>query len=159
MLVVVIDDALWDVHEKRHEKVHRMIGSYGGLSCTAVHQRTLMVVLVSCFRPNRIFVPEEQGNAPQCGQADQCVNDTADYAGRATADKGNQVKLEKTDQTPVDPADDGQDQSNFIKHRKPSLFQVTKRGIVSQYLRVLCLYFVQKRENYARFEKRAAKVA
>lgn len=55
------------------------------------------------------------------------------------ADKGNQVKLEKADQAPVDPADDGQDQSDFVKHRKPSLFLVAKRGMVCHYLRVLCL--------------------
>ena len=66
------------------------------------------------LRPHRILVPEEQGDAPQSSQTHQCVDDPADHTGGAAAEKGHQVELEEPDQPPVDPADDGQDQRDFI---------------------------------------------
>lgn len=97
----------------------------------------------------------------RAARPDQSVDNAADDAGGTAADKGNQIKLEKADQPPVDPADDRQDQSNFVKHRKPSLSSnKTRHGLslspcfvplLCPKARKLCLY--EKKSGQSRSQE------
>ena len=76
--------------------------------------------------------PEDQGNAPQGGQAHQGVDHPAGHAGLPAEEGGHDVEAEQADAAPVEPADDGQDQGQFIKeHRIRSLLQNGFPGLVS----------------------------
>ena len=91
-------------------------------------------------------VAEQQGDAPNSGQTDQCINHAADGAVGATESKGHQVETEDADGAPVQAANDGQNQGNLIKyHARFLLILVT--GIV--YVGVIKI--IQKvRVNYGR---------
>ena len=60
-------------------------------------------------------VVKQKADGPDSGQSDQCVHNAADNGIHAAEQPGNQVKLENTDQPPVDSADDQQCQSYFIQ--------------------------------------------
>ena len=65
---------------------------------------------------NEVIVPEQEGNAPYGGDADECVDDAA-RRGALNAEKPcDEIKLENADEAPVDAADDHKDQSQFIQH-------------------------------------------
>ena len=53
-------------------------------------------------------VTKQQGNAPYGGKSHQSVNYTADSCSLSTEKKGDEIKAEKTYQTPVKSADDGE---------------------------------------------------
>jgi len=55
----------------------------------------------------RHALTEQQSNAPQTGDAYDGVYDAADNCSLAAAHICHQVEFEKTDQQPVDGADDG----------------------------------------------------
>ena len=57
---------------------------------------------------------EQQRDAPQTCQADDGVDDPADNAAGAAEQPGNKVKLKNANKTPVQRADDGQDQCQSI---------------------------------------------
>ena len=64
-------------------------------------------------------VPEDQGDAPQGGQAHQDVDHPAGHTGLPAEEGGHDVVAEQADAAPVEPADDGQDQGDFIDdHRE-----------------------------------------
>jgi hypothetical protein len=62
------------------------------------------------------LLAEQEGNAPQSGKTDDSVNNTTENCVLTAKDPGNQIELENTDQTPVNTADDRQDQRQNIQH-------------------------------------------
>ena len=69
---------------------------------------------------------EEQGNAPDRGQAHQGIDHAADGAAGAAEQEGDQVKAEDADAAPIQAADNGQNQSNLIHdHGKNLLILVS----------------------------------
>jgi len=63
-----------------------------------------------------LSVPEEQGDAPDAGQRDDGVDDAGKDGSLTAADPRHDVKAEKSDGTPVERADDDEDQSDSINH-------------------------------------------
>ena len=61
-----------------------------------------------------LFGLEEQGNAPQAGQTNQGIDDSAEDCILPAKKPRNQVKLENTDQTPVGAADNGKNQRDRV---------------------------------------------
>ena len=59
---------------------------------------------------------EQQRDAPDTGQSDHGLDDPRRYGGSAAADPGNQIELEQTYATPVQRADDGNDQRDAIQY-------------------------------------------
>jgi len=59
---------------------------------------------------------EEQGDAPQTRDAHDGVDDAAHGRGLAAENVGDEVKLKKSHEQPVDGADDGDGQRSTIKH-------------------------------------------
>ena len=57
---------------------------------------------------------------PQCRQADDNINDSADNTCLATEYPSNNIEFKKTDTAPVDTADNKQAQRYFIQHTKTS---------------------------------------
>ena len=82
----------------------------------------------------RLMFLEQQGDAPQCGDAHDGIDHAADQAGLTAADERYQVKLKKTDGAPVKSTDDDEHQGYFIKH-----FFISSRQ----------RYFEQKGEIYS----------
>ena len=74
----------------------------------------------SCFGFSRSA--EQQGDAPQTGKTDHCVDNAADARGLAAEDPRDQVEPRKADQTPVDCADNGQNQCQGI-HDHSSFYE------------------------------------
>ena len=68
------------------------------------------------------FSCKEKGNGVKSGKTNRCKNNSADDLQIRTKDTSNKVVLEKTNQTPVDCADDDQRQ-NQISQRYHSLQQ------------------------------------
>ena len=61
--------------------------------------------------------PEQQRDAPQCGDTHQGIDNAADKGSLPAEYPGHQIELENTDGTPVDSADNHQDQGNNVEHR------------------------------------------
>ena len=61
------------------------------------------------------LLPEQEGHAPQCGDRHKNINGTADERRRTAEKPCHQVEFEHADQTPVDTADDKQNQCEFIR--------------------------------------------
>ena len=57
---------------------------------------------------------EEERDAPNACKSDNGVDDTADEGILTAAEPRNYVELEKTDATPVECSDDGEDESDSI---------------------------------------------
>ena len=57
---------------------------------------------------------EEERDAPNTRKGDNGVDDAADESILTAAEPRNYVKLEKTDATPVEGSDDGEDESDSI---------------------------------------------
>ena len=57
---------------------------------------------------DQIVAAEEQGDAPRGGSAHQRVDDARQQSILSAEDPRDKVKLKKADQTPVQPADNGQ---------------------------------------------------
>ena len=73
--------------------------------------------IVLCVFPCGFRVAEQKRDTPYGGQTNQGIDDPADGAVGAAADEGDQVETKDADGTPVQTANDGQDQSNFVdKH-------------------------------------------
>ena len=64
---------------------------------------------------------EDEGNAPDAGESDYCVDDTADDGILTAEEPGNGVELKETDAAPVEGADNGKNQSNTIHQHKRSI--------------------------------------
>ena len=64
---------------------------------------------------------EQKRNAPDAGQTDNGVDDAADSRGLSAKDPCHKVKFENADQTPVDGADDAENQCKSV-HELSSLF-------------------------------------
>ena len=62
------------------------------------------------------FFPEQERCAPQTGQANNGVDDSAEQGILTAEDPSHKVKLENTNKTPVDTANDRQDQRKHIDH-------------------------------------------
>ena len=62
----------------------------------------------SCFGFSRSA--EQQGDAPQTGKTDHCVDNAADARGLPAENPRDQIKACEADQTPVDRADNCQNQ-------------------------------------------------
>ena len=50
---------------------------------------------------------KEQGNAPDSCEGDYCIDNSREHGGGASANPRDDVKLEKSDASPVECADDG----------------------------------------------------
>lgn len=57
---------------------------------------------------------EEERDTPNAREGDDGVDDTADEGILTAAEPRNYVKLEKTDATPVEGSDDGENESDSI---------------------------------------------
>lgn len=64
---------------------------------------------------------EKQRDAPDCGKADQCIDDTADSGGLSAKKICNHIKTEQAYTAPVETADDGKDKGNAIHNHLLSL--------------------------------------
>ena len=73
---------------------------------------------------NEVIVPEQEGNAPYGGDADECVDDAAQNGALSAEKPCDEIKLENADEAPVDAADNGQQQQNLFEygHKNPSLY-------------------------------------
>ena len=79
------------VFEKKNSGDKQRCFSVGRLSCRLV-----------------LAITEQQRDAPDARRADQRVNDAADERALTAEKIRDQIELEKTDQAPVDCADDDQ---------------------------------------------------
>ena len=61
-------------------------------------------------------LPEQHGDAPHTRQRHQRIDDPAEHGSLAAKQPGHGVKLEQADASPVEGADDHQDQSEFVQH-------------------------------------------
>lgn len=84
-----------------------------GFGCeTAV----LLILILSCYRS----IAEKQRDAPQSCQGHNRIHDSASPGVLPAENGGYQVVLENADGTPVDAADNCQQQCKFIQHLNPS---------------------------------------
>ena len=75
-----------------------------------------------------VAVPEEQRDAPDAGQPHQGIDDPAENGHLPAAEEGYDVEAENADAAPVQRADDGQRQGNFVPyHGFPSNRDVNLR--------------------------------
>lgn len=66
---------------------------------------------------SRLFAfTEDEGNAPDSRDSYENVDCPGSKASCTSKHPGNQVKLEYSDQTPVDSTDDKQDKCDFVPH-------------------------------------------
>lgn len=65
------------------------------------------------FFDNGAFA-EQKGNAPDACQSNEGINNPADNGVLAAKDPGDDIKTENTDRTPVDCADNRQQQREFV---------------------------------------------
>jgi len=63
---------------------------------------------------------EEQRNAPNAGKSDNGIDNSADQSVLSSTDPSDNVKLEQTDATPVQRADNGQGQRDSV-HNHPAV--------------------------------------
>ena len=61
-------------------------------------------------------IAEQQGNAPESGDADEGIDDAADDGELAAADRCDDVEAEDADAPPVQRADDDKNQRNIIQY-------------------------------------------
>lgn len=61
---------------------------------------------------------EEQGDAPETGQTHKCVDNAGEDGKLAAEEEGHGVKSEQADAAPVERANDGNQDCNFIKHTR-----------------------------------------
>ena len=61
------------------------------------------------------FVAEKEGNPVERGNADQCVDDSGDKCEIRTKDGCYQVEVQNSHQTPVQAADNHQDEYQFFQ--------------------------------------------
>ena len=57
---------------------------------------------------------EEKGNAPDTGESDYSIDNSAEERIHTAADPSDDIKAKKTDATPVKSADDGNDQRDLV---------------------------------------------
>ena len=93
---------------------------------------SLLIVAVA-----KLF-PEQEGSAPQTGETDDSVDDAAEERILTAKEPCNKIKLKDTDQTPVDTADDRQDQSKHIDH---VIIPPYKYWLILSFPKILELYF------------------
>ena len=62
------------------------------------------------------LLSEQEGSTPQTSQTNDGIDDAAEERVLTAKEPCNKIKLKDTDQTPVDTADDRQDQSKHIDH-------------------------------------------
>ena len=73
---------------------------------------------------------EEEGDAPDTGQSDHGIDDARRHGGGSAADPGDQIELEQTDATPVQRADDGNNERDAIQnhHKRTYPFRGRRRA-------------------------------
>jgi hypothetical protein len=86
-----------------------------------MHPRGIPADAFFLFSLNVFPFAKQQGDTPKTGKTDQGKNDSADHGALSAEQPRNQVKLENTDQTPVQTSDDGKNQRNGI-HDIPPFF-------------------------------------
>ena len=64
---------------------------------------------------NEVIVPEQEGNAPYGGDADECVDDAAQNGALPAEKPCDEIKLENADEAPVDAADDDENNADLIE--------------------------------------------
>ena len=64
---------------------------------------------------NEVIVPEQEGNAPYGGDADERVDDAAQNGALSAEKPCDEIKLENADEAPVDAADDDENNADFIE--------------------------------------------
>lgn len=86
-------------------------------SCTASCEQVESVLLPVGDAVGWLFAfAEEERNAPDSRDGYKNVDCTGSKASCASKHPGNQVKLENSDETPVDSADNKQDECDFVPH-------------------------------------------
>lgn len=75
--------------------------------CTALFFRSFMTFWLCVLA----FIPEEESNSEQGSQSDKCVNNTRDNYEVVAENAGNQIEIEETNQTPVDSANNHQNEN------------------------------------------------
>ena len=92
-----------------------MGGGAGVSGCGIRHKKPLRERHAAVFfRLFDIILPEQQGDAPQSGDAHQCIDDAAPYCQLSTEYGGHAVKAEQADAAPVQSADNDEDQGDAI---------------------------------------------
>ena len=61
-----------------------------------------------------LALPEQERDAPESGDADQCVDDSAEGRHLSAAQEGHNIEAENSDAAPVQGADNRQDEGNLI---------------------------------------------
>ena len=74
---------------------------------------------------DRIVFLEEQGYTPYCRSSNEGIYDPADNRTHTAEKECYEIKLEDTDESPVDAADDKQRQSDLVPHMKYLLSELS----------------------------------
>lgn len=84
---------------------------------------------------------EDQRDTPNACQRNDGVDDTAEQRGLPAADPSHNVKLEQTDATPVQSAEDGQNQRNAIHNHSKTLTPFQAVSILKKHFcpRLVCV--------------------
>ena len=64
---------------------------------------------------NLVSVAEKKWNTPDSRKCNNCVDNSAEKRVLSAEDPSNNIKLEQANASPVDTADNGKKQCNFIK--------------------------------------------
>ena len=72
--------------------------------------------------PFAVGIAKDHGDAPQTGNAHQCVDNAADGAHLAAEEKCHAVKAEQANTAPVECADDGERQCDLINDHEITSF-------------------------------------
>lgn len=93
----------------------------------------------SVVRFNVVTASEQKRYAPYSGEGDDGINYTRDHRFRTSADPSYEVKLEKSDQTPVERADYGENQSDSVYYHRnlrlsKKILLINSTNIVTRFL-------------------------
>ena len=83
---------------------------------------------------------EDQRDTPNACQCNDGIDDTAEQRGLSAADPSHNVKLEQTDTTPVQSAQDGKNQRNAIHNHSKTLTPFQAVSILKKHFcpRLVC---------------------
>ena len=100
-----------------------------------------MIFLVS--RIDSASVSEKKGNAPDSREGDNRVNNAAENVGGSAEYPCNQVKLEKTNESPVQRADDYKNKTKFIKHKNHSFSAKLVCAKIEVFMQIFILIYLK----------------
>ena len=89
----------------------------------AVFRKMRLLFASSCVVRRQLLL-EKQRNAPDCSECNKGIYNTGNDCTLSPENPGYKVKLKNPDKPPVNTADDGEYQSNFIKHLKSTPFVI-----------------------------------